>query len=53
MAKQVKDLALSLKWLGSLLWHGFDPWPENFHMLRAWPKKKKKGGKKARECGVQ
>ena len=20
---------------------GFDPWPENFHMLWTWPKKKK------------
>ena len=19
-------------WLGSLLWHGLDPWPKNFHM---------------------
>ena len=31
--RQVKDLALSLQWLGSLLWHGFDPWLENFQML--------------------
>ena len=29
----VKDLELSLLWLG------FDPWPGNFHMLWAWPKK--------------
>ena len=36
-----KDLALSLLWLGSLLWHSFDPWPRNFHMLQAEPKKKK------------
>ena len=27
----VKDLALSLLWLG------FDPWPENFCMAWAWP----------------
>ena len=27
MAQQVKDLALSLQWLGSLLRHGFDAWP--------------------------
>ena len=20
-----------------LLWHGFDPWPKNFHMLWVWP----------------
>ena len=26
----VKDLALSLLWLGSLLWLRLDPWPGNF-----------------------
>ena len=26
----------------SLLWHGFNPWPRNFHMTQAWPKKKSK-----------
>ena len=26
MAQQVKDPALSLQQLGSLLWHGFDAW---------------------------
>ena len=42
MAQQVKDLA-SLQRLGSLLWHGFNPWLGDFHMLpRARPKKKKK-----------
>ena len=35
----VKDLALSLLWLRLLLWLGFNPWPLNFHMLRAWPNK--------------
>ena len=35
---QVKDLELSLLWLGSLLRHGFDPWPGNSHMLQAQPK---------------
>ena len=30
--QQVKDLALSLQWLWSLLWHSFYPWPRNFHM---------------------
>ena len=30
----VKDLALSLQWLGSLLGRGFDPWSRNFHMLK-------------------
>ena len=34
--QQVKELALSL------LWCQFDPWPRNFHMLWAWPKKKRK-----------
>ena len=29
MAQQVKDLALSLLWLG------LDPWSENFHMPQA------------------
>ena len=41
VAKGVKDLVLSLQWLGSLLWHGFDPWPKNFNMLRVLPKNKK------------
>ena len=27
VVQQVKDLALSLQQLGSLLWCGFDPWP--------------------------
>ena len=35
----VKDPALSLQWLGSLLWRRFSPWPGNFHMPWAWPKK--------------
>ena len=31
----VKDLALSLQWLGSLLlWHGFNPWLRNFYVLQ-------------------
>ena len=39
VAQRVKDLALSLMWLWLLLWCGFDPWPGNFHVLWAWPKK--------------
>ena len=31
----VTDLGLSLQWLGSLLWHGFNPWPGNLHVLQA------------------
>ena len=33
MAPWAKDLALSLLWHWLQLWHGFDPWPGNFHML--------------------
>ena len=40
MAQLVKDLVLSQQWLGLLLWHGFDPWPRNFHMLQAQLKEK-------------
>ena len=42
----VKDPVLSLQWLGSLLWGGFDSWPRNFCMLQARPKKKKKKKKR-------
>ena len=45
MAQWVKYLALSLQQLGWLLWHGFEPWPKNFPILRVWPKKKRKRGK--------
>ena len=34
VAQRIGGLALSL------LWCGFDPWPGNFCMLRAWPKLK-------------
>ena len=39
LVQQVKDLSLSLLWFRSLLWHGFSPWPGNFHMPWVWPKK--------------
>ena len=42
MAQWVKDPALSLLWLGSLLWCSFSPWPRNFSMLWVWPKREKK-----------
>ena len=42
VAQWVKEPALALLWLGSLLWHRFDPWARNFPMLGAWPKKEKK-----------
>ena len=31
VAQWVKNLALSLHQMGLLLWHGFNPWPRNFH----------------------
>ena len=46
MAYWAKDPTLSLQWLRSLLWHRFDSWLRNFHMLQAWQKKKKKKKKK-------
>ena len=51
LAQQIKDLALSLQLLRSLLWLRFDPWPGNFCMLKARRKegggeKKSPGGKK-------
>ena len=33
---------LSLLWLGSLLWHGFNPWPGNFHKPEVDPAQKEK-----------
>ena len=41
MVQWVKDPVLSLQWLRSLLWRGFDPWPGNFHLPKEQPKKKK------------
>ena len=37
----VKDLVLLLLWHRLQLWHGFDPWPGNFHVLQVWVKKEK------------
>ena len=42
MAQQIKDLALSLLWLG------FYPWASNFCLLQVWPKKKKKKAEKGK-----
>ena len=55
MAQWVKDQALSLQQLGLLLWPGFDPWPRNFWMPWAWPKKKKKSKnwKPEENCGIE
>ena len=38
MMQWVKDPALSLEWLGLLLWCWFHLWPGNFHMLWVQPK---------------
>ena len=43
MAQQVKEPVLSLQQLRSLLWHGFNPWPSNFHMPEMQPKQNKLG----------
>ena len=51
-AQQVKALALSLQWFGSLLWHEFDPWPGNFHMPQSWPVERKKRRKERRKKEV-
>ena len=39
LVQQVGDLSLSLQWLRSLLWCGFDSWPGSFPMPPDWPKK--------------
>ena len=38
VSQSIKNPALSLQWLGSLLRRGLDPWPRNFHMPQAGPK---------------
>ena len=45
VAQQIKDLALSLQRLGSLLWHRVDPWPRNFHMPQVQQNKAKQKNK--------
>ena len=47
MAQWVKDLVLSLQWLGLLLWRGFDPW----ELLHAMGTAKNKGKNEA--CSFQ
>ena len=49
VSQWVKDLALSVLWLGSLLWHGFDSWTGNFHMPQVQPRRKKKEFLKVRK----
>lgn len=45
----VKEPALSLPWLGSLLGHGFNPWLGNFCVPQAPPKQKEKKNKEEEE----
>ena len=44
VAQWLKDPVFSLLWLWLLLWYGFNPWPRNFHMPWAGPKKEKEEG---------
>ena len=41
---------MSLQFLGSLLWHVFDPWPGKFHMPWVQPKRKCKFNSNNLEC---
>ena len=43
MAQRVRELMVSLQGLGSLLWHGLNPWPRNF-CITVGAARKKKGG---------
>lgn len=47
VVQQLKDPVSSLQWLGLLLWCGFDPWFENFHMLI-----KERERERERECQI-
>ena len=42
VVQNFEALALSLQQLGLLLWHGFNPWPGNFHIAQAQAKEKKR-----------
>ena len=48
VAWRIKEPRLPLKWLGSLLWHRFDPQPGNFHMQWMQPRKQNKTKQKSR-----
>ena len=52
MTEGVKDLALSLQWLGSVPGCRFNPWPGNFHMPYVQPKKKEKKRKEKPVFGL-
>ena len=49
MAQQIKYPAMSLQQSGSLLGHGFNPWPWNFLMPQVHPQLKKKERKKVKK----
>ena len=49
MAQQVKDWALSVQWLGWLLWCRFDPWPGEISHAMDMVKKKKEQEKEKEE----
>lgn len=42
LAQRVRYLVVSLQRPKSMLWRRFNPWPENFYMPRAQPKKQTK-----------
>ena len=48
MGLAVKDPALFLLWLWSLLWFGFDPWPKNFCMPQCGQKQTNKQKQKTK-----
>ena len=43
VAQWVKDPAVLLTWLRSVLWPLLEPWTQNFCMLQVWPKYLKLG----------
>ena len=49
MPQWVEDPVFLLQQLRLLLWYMVDPWPGNFHIPQAWPKKKKKKRKKKKK----
>ena len=53
MVQWVKDLALSLPWLWSLLWLGFNPWPGNFRIPLVQPRGKAKQNKTQKQLTGQ
>ena len=53
VAQWVKSLVLQLQWLRPLLWHGFCPWPGNFHMLQVWPNNPQDQNQKQKQINEQ